>query len=247
MPDRPNLLVVMSDQHTPDVLGACGDPHVHTPHLDRLAAEGTLFRNAYCNSPICVPSRMSFLSGMTPGAIEVWSLSDAMRSDLATWPVVLGAAGYDTVMSGRMHMWYPDKGLGFHRRLCGDPHTRLSVGTFELYEEGPERERQCAAFKSIFFQELRKSANRRSGAVHPSPESWMRVAQGAGKNGLHEVRVDFFSRTTGCIIAILKLLDCFHTVGIPSRSVPCTCHPVQHVIDGLMKYGSHGLPVLWVE
>ena len=60
---RPNILLIMSDEHDPAVSGCYGHPVVQTPNLDRLAAEGVLFENAYCNNPICVPSRMSFLTG----------------------------------------------------------------------------------------------------------------------------------------------------------------------------------------
>ncbi len=156
MQSPPNILIVMSDQHTPDVIGAYGNRHVSTPNLDRLAREGVTFRNGYCNTPICVPSRMSFLSGQTTQQIQCWSLSDTMRSDLATWPVLLGAAGYETTMSGRMHMWHPDKHFGFHKRLCGDTHTRVSQGTWELFEPGPEREKQLKYFTDIFYAEFKK-------------------------------------------------------------------------------------------
>ena len=59
----PNLLIIMSDEHAPQFSGAYGHPLVRTPRLDRLAGEGVLFENAYCNSPLCGPSRMSFMTG----------------------------------------------------------------------------------------------------------------------------------------------------------------------------------------
>ena len=58
---RPNLLYIHTDQHSPYVTGCYGDSVVETPNLDRLAANGVVFDNAYCCSPICVPSRMSML------------------------------------------------------------------------------------------------------------------------------------------------------------------------------------------
>lgn len=155
MPDRPNILIVMADQHSPDIIGAAGNADVHTPHLDRLADEGVLCSQAYCNNPICVPSRMSFLTGQTTQQIECWSLSDTMRSDLATWPVMLGAAGYDTAMSGRMHCWYPDKHFGFHERLCGDKLTRLAQWTYDIYRPGTQRDRVLSQFTDVFYQEFR--------------------------------------------------------------------------------------------
>jgi choline-sulfatase len=62
--DRPpNVLVIMSDEHAPQLSGPYGHPLVKTPHLDRLAAQGVVFEQAYCNSPVCAPSRMSFMAG----------------------------------------------------------------------------------------------------------------------------------------------------------------------------------------
>lgn len=60
---RPNLLIIMSDEHAPMFSGTYGHPLVQTPHMDRLAEGGVLFENAYCNTPLCVPSRMSFMTG----------------------------------------------------------------------------------------------------------------------------------------------------------------------------------------
>ena len=58
-----NQLIIMTDEHTRKVLGCYGNSIVQTPNLDRLARIGTVFSNAYCNVPICVPSRASFATG----------------------------------------------------------------------------------------------------------------------------------------------------------------------------------------
>ena len=67
-----NLLFIMSDQHTREVFGAYGNPAAQTPNLDRLAAAGTRFTNAYCATPICVPSRASFATGRYAHTIGSW-------------------------------------------------------------------------------------------------------------------------------------------------------------------------------
>ena len=72
-PERPNLLYIHSDQHNPFVMGCYGDALVQTPNLDCLAEEGVVFDNVYCASPICVPSRMSMLTGRHPYQNEVWT------------------------------------------------------------------------------------------------------------------------------------------------------------------------------
>jgi choline-sulfatase len=67
-----NVLFIMSDEHSRHVLGAYGNTVVKTPNLDRLAAEGTVFENAYANCPICVPSRASFATGRYVHEIGYW-------------------------------------------------------------------------------------------------------------------------------------------------------------------------------
>ena len=66
--DRPNILVIMSDEHNPRVTGCYGSRIVHTPRLDQIAERGIAFDGCYTNSPLCVPSRLSFTSGKTPRA-----------------------------------------------------------------------------------------------------------------------------------------------------------------------------------
>jgi choline-sulfatase len=137
--DRPNLLILMSDQHNPHVLGCRGDSVVRTPHLDALAASGVSFENTYCQAPICVPARMSFLTGQQPSRTRVWHNTDVLPSDIPTFAHALGAAGYETALVGRMHFEGVDQWHGFEKLLVGNitpayahiPHTlpkRLLVG-----------------------------------------------------------------------------------------------------------------------
>ena len=85
VPQGPNLLYIHSDQHDPYVTGCYGDPLVQTPNLDSLAAEGVVFENVYCPSPICVPSRMSMLSGRYPHENGVWTNSHILDSSIPTF------------------------------------------------------------------------------------------------------------------------------------------------------------------
>ena len=79
-PERPNILHLLSDQHSPFVAGCYGDPVVQTPHLDRLAAGGATLDAVYCPSPICVPSRMSMLTGRHPYQNACWTNSHILDS-----------------------------------------------------------------------------------------------------------------------------------------------------------------------
>lgn len=127
-----NFLVLMSDQHSPHVLGCYGDPVVRTPHLDKLAGRGVLFENTYCQAPLCVPSRMSFLTGRQPSDIGVWNNNDTLPSDVSTFAHVLGAAGYETSLIGRMHFLGFDQCHGFEQRLVGDVVPPFPNGKFAL-------------------------------------------------------------------------------------------------------------------
>lgn len=120
MSSAPNVLLIMSDQHGARWSGCYGHPVVQTPSIDRLAAEGALFENAYCNSPLCVPSRMSFLTGRRVQDIEVWDNNTFLPPGSATWPRALRAAGYDVVLDGKMHICGPDRLQGFQEQLSRD-------------------------------------------------------------------------------------------------------------------------------
>ncbi|MCY4569195.1 MAG: sulfatase-like hydrolase/transferase, partial [Candidatus Poribacteria bacterium] len=119
-PQGPNLLYIHSDQHDPYVTGCYGDSLVKTPNLDSLAAEGVVFENVYCPSPICVPSRMSMLSGRYPHENAVWTNNHILDSSIPTFAHAMGAAGYKPVLIGRMHALGPDQLHGYAERLVGD-------------------------------------------------------------------------------------------------------------------------------
>ncbi len=126
-PSRPNLLYIHTDQHCPQVTGCYGDPLVQTPHLDRLAASGVLFENTYCNSPICVPSRMSMLTGQHPHQNQVWTNDHVLDSGIPTLAHAMGAGGYRPVLIGRMHAIGPDQFHGYAERYVGD-HSPNYIG-----------------------------------------------------------------------------------------------------------------------
>lgn len=122
MPDTssPNIVVIMSDQHHPGFMGCAGEPFLHTPHLDALAARGTRFSNAYCNFPLCCPSRMSFMTSRYASEIDCLSNHAQLGSDIPTFAHAFNAAGYDTILCGRMHFNGPDQRHGFRKRIVGE-------------------------------------------------------------------------------------------------------------------------------
>lgn len=120
MADKPNILLILSDQHNPHVMGCAEDSVARTPHLDALAARGVRFRSAYCPAPLCVPSRMAFLTGQHPSDIAVWTNQCVLSSSVPTFAHGLAAAGYETILCGRMHFRGPDQRHGFLSRRVGD-------------------------------------------------------------------------------------------------------------------------------
>jgi len=117
---KPNIILIVSDQHRGDWLGYAGNPFVETPNMDRMAREGVHFTNAYCNSPFCVPSRMSMMTGRYPHHTGVYTNSDYLASDMPTFAHALSLGGYETVLCGRMHFNGPDQRHGFAQRIFGD-------------------------------------------------------------------------------------------------------------------------------
>src|SRR5690606_20161114 len=93
---------------------------VRSPNMARLAAEGVVFDAAYCNSPICAPSRFSMLSGRLPTAIDAFDNAAEFPASIPTLAHYLVAAGYSTILSGKMHFVGPDQLHGFEERLVTD-------------------------------------------------------------------------------------------------------------------------------
>ncbi len=102
----PNILWICSDQQRFDTIGALGNPHVHTPNLDRLCAEGTAFDLAFCQSPICTPSRSSFLTGLYPSTVHGCRNGNDLWAEAAELVTVTlrDGSGYDCGLSGKLHL-----------------------------------------------------------------------------------------------------------------------------------------------
>ena len=120
MTDQPNILMIMADQLAPQALSIYGNPDCKTPNLDRLAAASVTFDNAYCNYPVCVPSRASMMSGRLIPAIKVWDNACELASSQPTLAHHLRHLGYHTVLSGKMHFIGPDQLHGFNERTVTD-------------------------------------------------------------------------------------------------------------------------------
>lgn len=101
---RPNIIVIMTDEHDPGVTGCYGDKIVRTPNLDQLAREGIRFDACYTASPLCAPARNAFTSGKFISRISAWNNSCWIEDDLIqSLPRLLNEAGYQSYLCGKMH------------------------------------------------------------------------------------------------------------------------------------------------
>lgn len=101
---RPNILFMLTDDQRWDAIGLGGSKHLKTPHMDRLGKEGVYFKNAFCTTSLCSPSRASILSGLYAHAHGVVNNFTEYPANLQSFPIVLQSAGYDTAYVGKWHM-----------------------------------------------------------------------------------------------------------------------------------------------
>ena len=120
MADRPNILLLVSDEHNASVAGYAGDGLVRTPALDSIAERGVVFEDAYCQSPVCTPSRMSFLTGKYVSSISCWNNHWVLFPEHQTVAQRFTEAGYETCLVGKMHYGGRDQFHGFAHRPYGD-------------------------------------------------------------------------------------------------------------------------------
>ncbi|MFS0726594.1 sulfatase [Paenibacillus sp. 1P07SE] len=116
---RPNILWICTDQQRYDTLGCYGNDWVHTPNLDRLAAEGVLFEKAFCQSPVCTPSRSSFMTGRYPRTTRCRANGQNIPEDEKLISRILADQGYTCGLSGKLHLsaCHPSVTRSMERRI----------------------------------------------------------------------------------------------------------------------------------
>jgi len=110
---KPNVLVIHTDQHRIECLGASGNTDIRTPHIDALANDGVRYDNSFCPFPVCTPSRYSLLSGRYVHEHRGWTNHSTLRPGTPTFPSILKDAGYKTKAVGKMHFTPTYLDLGF--------------------------------------------------------------------------------------------------------------------------------------
>ncbi len=120
MAKKPNILILMADQLAAGALPAYGNRVARTPAIDALAERSVVFDAAYCNAPLCAPSRAVFLSGRLPSMTGAYDNAAEFAADTPTFAHHLRLSGYRTILAGKMHFCGPDQLHGFEERLTTD-------------------------------------------------------------------------------------------------------------------------------
>ncbi len=132
--NRPNILFIAVDDMKP-WLSAYGDSIAHTPGMDRLAARGTTFNNAYCQVALSGPTRSSLLTGLNPDHTGVWWLMGSFRKnnpDIVTLPEALKNNGYETVGVGKVYHPLTDKTVRDDPKSWSKPYVKTPGKTYAL-------------------------------------------------------------------------------------------------------------------
>jgi choline-sulfatase len=167
-----NLLVLISDEHASRYLGSYGHRIVQTPNLDRLAAQGTRFENAYTNCPICVPARASFATGRYVHELGTWDNAFPYEGAQPSWPDRLRENGRQVVSIGKLH--YRDESFlgGFDKTII-PMHIRKGHGDLlgAVRDPLPVREKTRTLSEEIGPGE--SSYTRYDRAITAAAEDWL--------------------------------------------------------------------------
>jgi choline-sulfatase len=174
---RPNIVFVLSDQHSYRYTGFMGHPVVRTPNLDRIAQQGVVFQNTYCNSPVCSPSRAGLMTGMYPSDSNSFCNATVYDGSQPAWGKLMRDAGYHCYATGKMdsnpnfdlgfveeqvghgHVKNPDVTAFWRRPLCARPQERAGV-------KGASRKQPNAGDKGK-FDNLLKFIRQQRGSEKP--------------------------------------------------------------------------------
>jgi arylsulfatase len=160
---RPNIILLITDQQRFDTIRALGFPYVDTPNLDRLVNEGVVFTNCFVTAPSCAPARASLFTGYYPHTTGILKNADLWRH---SWVELLAGSGYYCVNVGKMHTFPYETPLGFHERYVVENKDRFLEGRYffdewdkglrarglikqqrELYRQRPDYAERLGAFE----------------------------------------------------------------------------------------------------
>lgn len=143
--DRPNLVLIVTDNQSEQLLGAYGNTQIKTPHIDRLAGQGMRFTRAYAGSAVCSPTRATLLTGLMPsqhgvhnGLPSVFDLPEwSAVQEFRSLPQTLSDAGYQTALIGKYHLGEPQKAqMGFQHWVTFPTGHTTSFHDVDIIENG---------------------------------------------------------------------------------------------------------------
>lgn len=182
---RPNILLLYTDQQRWDALGANGNAEIITPNLDALARRGTSFTRHFVQNPVCMPSRISMLSGRYPSSLGITQMGVPVPEDLITLPRILQRNGYRTANIGKLHF------LPHANRDHRQPHPAYGFNHLEIADEPGVYE---DAYRAWARRKAPDQVDKISAGIPPMARVWqqaMGISDGIKHRGDPEGRHDF--------------------------------------------------------
>ncbi len=182
---RPNILILYTDQQRWDALGVNGNAEIMTPHLDALAASGVSFTHHFVQNPVCMPSRVSMLSGRYPSSLGITRMGVPAPQDLLTLPKIVKPYGYRTANIGKLHF------LPHANRDHRSPHPDYGFDHLEISDEPGVYE---DAYRAWVRQRAPEQMDGISAGIPPATRIWrktMGIDDGVLHRGDPEGRFDF--------------------------------------------------------
>ncbi|MBT5831698.1 MAG: sulfatase-like hydrolase/transferase [Candidatus Latescibacteria bacterium] len=163
---RPNILLIYTDQHRWDAMGVNGNPDVQTPNMDRLANEGVNFDHYFIQNPVCMPSRVSFLTGQYPSTTGITHMGVPVPEDFVTLPKMLRNSGYHSANIGKLHF------LPHANRNHSEVHPDYGFDHLEISDEpGPYEDAYRAWVRKVAPDQL----DHLSVGLPPAAEQWYKM------------------------------------------------------------------------
>lgn len=224
MPERPNILILMTDQQRADSLGCYGNAVCRTPNLDRLAGQGALMRNAFVSNPLCMPNRATLLTGRYPSAHGVRTNGIPLVCEEMTLPRVLADAGYRTASFGKIHL------QPFGILECKFPDGRVMTS----YESAAFWQASGGGFDTELFW---SPAERMPLPYYGFQEVELSVGHGEGVTGHYRLWLEeHHPDVVGNLGARNALAE---PTGAPQSwksAMPAECHPTRWTCDRTIEF-----------
>ena len=163
---RPNILILTTDQQRGDALGAAGNAEIKTPNLDALAAGGTNFARHFVQNAVCMPSRLSFLTGQYPSTLKITHMAVPVPEDTVTLPHMLRNYGYTSANIGKLHF------LPHANRDHREPHPAYGFDHLEIADEPGSYE---DAYRAWVRAKAPDELDKISVGLPPATEVWQRT------------------------------------------------------------------------